>query len=333
MLDARKIHEESIVIDAVSPLLLNKSYTDLYRQGGVTAVCPTVSLGGTAGEQVKVLGSWLRHIRQDPSLILSTSVRDIERAKELNRLALIFHFQGTDSIEDNLDLVDAYYALGVRVIQLTYNVKNRVGDGCTERTDAGLSEFGIKLVQRLNELGIAVDCSHTGVRTTLDAMEVSTAPVIFTHANARSVFDSKRNITDEQIRGIAKTNGVIGVNIVPYYIVKHVRPTIDQLLDHVSYIASLVGVDHVGIGFDYFGGQQPFVSDEEANQIYRSFIDAGKWDPNVTPPPTQLYPEGLDTPAYMANLTPALIRRGFSEQEVKKILGGNWMRVFAEIWK
>ncbi|MEX4004866.1 dipeptidase [Paraburkholderia sp. EG285A] len=335
MIETTDLYNDAIVIDACSPLMVfNKEYVGYYSRGGVTAVAPTVTaFGGNASEQVKMLGEWLKFVRQNPKVLLVKSMEDIRRAKREERLGLIFHFQGTDSLEANLDLLDAYYALGVRMIQLTYNVKNRVGDGCTERTDSGLSEFGIKVVQRMNELGIAVDCSHTGHRTTLEAMEVSSRPVVFSHANAKALFDNKRNITDEQIKALAATRGVIGVNVVPYYMVNTIRPTMDHVLDHIEYIANLVGVDHVGIGFDYFGGQQPFISEEEATRLWQTGVDKGKYTPEVTPAPTQLYPEGLDTPEYMPNLVPAMLKRGFSQEDVRKILGGNWMRVFAEIWQ
>src|SRR5690606_23579948 len=142
-----------------------------------------------------------------------------------------------DPVEDDLHLLDTYKALGVGVIQLTYNVRNRLGDGASEETDAGLSHFGIAFVRRCNELGIIVDCSHTGARTTLDAIEVSSQPVIFSHANARAVHPSNRNITDEQIRALAAKGGVIGVVGFPGFVSHMARPSLDRFIDHIDHIA------------------------------------------------------------------------------------------------
>ena len=137
-----KVHEEAIVIDAVCPLLQHKKYIDWYIEGGATAVAPTVASGESSSEALSSIGGWLRFVKDDERLTLVKRAADIERAKRNGKTGIILHFQGTGPIEDNLDLVDAYKELGVGVIQLTYNVKNRVGDGASERTDCGLSYFG-----------------------------------------------------------------------------------------------------------------------------------------------------------------------------------------------
>lgn len=207
-------YENAIVIDAVCPLLRRRDATTYYKDGGVTAVAPSLVAGyGGSATALKNIGSWTRRIKTSDDLLHVTSANDILTAKETGKLGIIFHFQGTDPIEDDLDLVDAYATLGLRMVLLAYNVKNRVGDGCAERTDGGLSIFGLKLVERLNENGIVVDCSHTGRRTTLDAIEASRAPVVFSHANPIGVTDSPRNITDEQIKAIARTGGLIALAV------------------------------------------------------------------------------------------------------------------------
>lgn len=326
------VHEDAIIIDGVSPLVRRRQFIELYVQGGFTCVAATVATAMPAGEAVKDLGDWLRFIDSRPDLLLVRTAADIERAKRERKFGLIFHFQGTDPFEDDLNLVEAYRALGVRMVQLTYNVKNRVGDGCEERTDAGLSRFGLALIERLNANGIVVDCSHTGYRTTLEAIDASTLPVVFSHSNARAIYDTVRNITDEQAKAVARTGGLIGVDVVPYFVVPRGRPTLDQFIAHLDHFVKVAGIDHVALGFDYFDGQQPFADDAEAERVWKAAVDSGRWNPATYPRPPHYYPEGLSTPAELRNLTRRLLERGYGAEEVKKILGGNWLRVFRAVW-
>jgi membrane dipeptidase len=325
-------YQDSIVIDAVCPLLHKPELTSWYKQGGVTACAPTIATSGAAGEALRTIGSWLRRVKTDPDLRLIRSADDILIAKRDAKLGIILHFQGTDPLEDDPDLVDAFAAAGIRMIQLTYNVKNRVGDGCAERTDSGLSIFGLRLIRRFNENGIVVDCSHTGRRTTLDAIEASSAPVVFSHANPLAVVDSPRNITDEQIKAIAKTGGLIGANGFPPFVAKSATPTMDQFIDHMAYVADLVGIDHVGLGIDYYHGVHPVSSDEEAAKLYASHLDEGRWNAETYPPPPWHMPSGMATPRDLKNLCGRMLERGFSKEDTRKALGENWLRVFRTVW-
>ena len=160
------VHAYAVVIDSTCPLLDDSVYLDVYCRGGATVVAPTVGGFDNAAHTLRRLAGWQRLLRARIDLALVTCAADIRAAKRDGRLGLYFHFQGADPIEDDLNLVEAYRALGVGVVQLTYNVRNRVGDGCEEPSDAGLSRSGRQLVARLNEAGVVVDCSHTGVRTT-----------------------------------------------------------------------------------------------------------------------------------------------------------------------
>jgi membrane dipeptidase len=327
-----KVHEDAIVIDAVCPLLQHKKYIDWYIEGGATAVAPTVASGESSSEALSSLGGWLRFIKGDERLTLVKRAADIERAKRNGKTGIILHFQGTGPIEDNLDLVDAYKELGVGVIQLTYNVKNRVGDGASERTDCGLSYFGLEFVRRCNEAKVIVDCSHTGCRTTLDAIEASTEPVVFSHANAKAVKESPRNITDEQAKAVAGTGGLVGVVGFPGFVADTTRPTLDQFIDHIDHYANLLGIDHVALGIDYYTGQFPVADEAQAEATYRSFIDTGRWRADTYPPPPHHFPEGIGTPRELPNLTKRLLDRGYSVEDTKKILGENWVRVFRAVW-
>lgn len=331
--DARRIHDEAIVIDAVCPLLMDPAHLGLYQEGGCTVVAPTVAgFEGGAAVALRSLGRWLKLVRERDDLTLIRSAADVEAAKREGKLGILPHFQGTEPIEDSLDLVDAYKELGVGIIQLAYNVKNRVGDGCEERTDAGLSRFGLKLIERMNRARVIVDCSHTGYRTTMEAIAASTAPVVFSHANPRAVHPSPRNIQDDQYRAIAATGGLVGMVGYPAFVSASPRPSLDQFIAHIDHTVALIGIDHVALGIDYFLGQDPICPPDAAAALYRSFIESGAWTAESYPPPPYIYPAGIETPAGLPALTARLLERGYAAEDVRKILGGNWVRVYRAVW-
>jgi len=329
---ADDLHNRSIIIDGVCPLVMDDPhYLQWYREGGVTALAPTV--GGWEGARTTLdrIASWRHLLSERKDLSLVQRAKDIEIARQRGLLGIYLHLQGADPIENNLNLIDVYKALGVGVVQLTYNVRNRVGDGCEERTDTGLSRFGIQLIERLNHAQIIVDCSHTGYRTSLEAVECSSAPVILSHSNAATVHSSARNVPDDLIRAIAKSGGVIGVAGFPAMIAGTTTPSLDQFIAHIDAIASLVGIDHVGLGIDYYWGQAGVASDEAATASYEAAVRAGRWS-SAYPPPPHNYPAGINTPKTLRNLTRRLLERGYSGADVQKILGENWLRVMRSVW-
>jgi membrane dipeptidase len=330
--DFSRLHRESIIIDAVCPLVKDcPEYIEWYRSGGVTALAPTIASVESARASLDRLATWHRLLRERSDLLLVSRAHDVVTAKETGRIGIYFHFQGTGPIEDNLDLVDLYKALGVGIVQLTYNVKNRVGDGCEERTDAGLSRFGIKLIERLNSAKVIVDCSHTGFRTSMDAIECSTAPVVLSHSNAAWVHGTARNVPGELIDAVAKSGGVIGVAGFPAMVGTASQPSLDEFIAHIDAIVTRVGIDHVGLGIDYYIGQSGVSDDEAALRTYRQMVNAGIWATSYPLPPHH-YPAGMETPRTLSNLTERLLQRGYAAIDVAKVLGGNWLRIMERIW-
>jgi membrane dipeptidase len=330
--DGQTLHRSSIVIDAVCPLASEAfEYLEWYREGGVSTLAPTVGGLGGARETLAAIAKWHREIAQRDDLALVSSVQDVIDAKAENKLGIFFHFQGVEPLEGDLNFAKMYKALGVGMVQLAYNVKNRVGDGCEERTDAGLSEFGLKLIRCLNDDRIIVDCSHTGLRTSLEAAEVSRHPVVLSHSNVASVHPSRRNVASELIDAIARSGGVIGLVGFPAMVASDPTPTIDQFIDHVDAVADRVGIDHVALGLDYYAGQAGVATDEAARRYYDKFVAEGLWG-SAYPPPPHNYPAGIETPKTFFNLTVRLLERGYNEDEVRKVLGGNWMRVMQQVW-
>jgi membrane dipeptidase len=326
------LHAEAIVIDAVCPLAADRRYLGWYREGGVTVTVPTVATTESAQSTFRTIAGWKRAIAADPTLMPIRRAGDVTAAKSAGRMGIALHFQGTAPIEDDLDLVEVYKELGVGVIGLCYNVKNRVGDGADERTDCGLSHFGVALVKRLNEAGVIVDCSHTGLRTSLDAIEVSRQPVVLSHSNPCGIHRSRRNVPDELIKAIAATGGIIGTAGFPAFLGTETRPTLDRFIDAIAYVADLVGIDHTGLGMDYYLGQHEVLPQEQAQAMYDDAVAAGVWRADTYPPPPHYYPEGISTPRTLPKLTARMLRRGFGTDEIRKVLGLNWMRLYRTIW-
>lgn len=332
MTDALKLHRDSIVIDAVCPLAEHDPrYLEWYREGGVTALAPTVGSIESARETISAIAVWHRLLRERDDLMLVTRSTDVETAKRSGRLGIFLHIQGTDPIERNLDLIDLYKGLGVGIIQLTYNVKNHVGDGCEERTDGGLSRFGLKLIERLNAARVIVDCTHTGLRTSLEAIEHSSAPVVLSHSNVAAVQQSARNVSDSLIKAIAQSGGVIGVCGFPPMVASRRAPSLDDFLAHIDALVGRVGIDHVALGIDYYSGQAGVADDKDAKRIYEQALRNGSWGSSYSPPPHH-YPEGMETPRTLQKLTVRLLERGYHEVDVRKILGENWLRVMHAVW-
>lgn len=332
-MSTQELHRDALIIDMTCPLARDPSYVEWWREGGVKVIAPTI-IGFSAGarEGLAEIGAWHRFCRERGDATIVRTAADIETAHRDGKMGLILHSQGTSIIEDQLDLVDGFAMAGLRVVQLCYNTKNLVGDGAGERTDSGLSDFGVKLIGRLNELNLAIDCAHTGHRTSMDAVEHSSAPVIISHANAKVVHANLRNVDDELIKAVAATGGVVGTVGFPAFLCSKGQPSLDKFIDDIAYKADLVGIDHTGLGIDYYLGQWPVEDDAKAETRYQSLIADGHWRPTQYPPPPYKYPEGIETPRTLHRLTERFVERGFSEEDIRKVLGNNWLRVLRQIW-
>lgn len=248
------------------------------------------------------------------------SVEDIRKAKHEKKLAIGFHFQGSVALESDLNLVSLYYELGVRQMLLAYNQMNSAATGCHERVDAGLSLYGRRLVSEMNRVGMLVDCTHVGFRATMEMMELSTSPVIFSHSNSRKIWDHERNITDEQARACAQKGGLVGVTGVGKFMSKHGTAEVSDLLPHIKHFAELIGPDRVALGIDnvYF-----------LEQHYRNVArNPDTWPKGYPSPPWHYF-----SPEQVPELKDCLMREGFSQRETNGILGENYLRVANQVWK
>ena len=268
------------------------------------------------------LSVWRRFLAQNADrYLLLDRAEDAERARRDGKLAVGFHFQGTTPFGRELGLVEVFYQLGVRYALLAYNQRNHVGDGCHEPEQSGLSRFGRELVAEMQRVGMLVDCSHTGDRTAREAIEMATAPVIYSHANAASAYAHDRNISDGMARACAETGGVIGVNGIGWFLGQSADLTA-LLFRHVDHWVQLLGPSHVGIGLD--------AVTDPANTLAAVRRDPVKW------PAEQGYQsESLPAcgPDCLEPLTGLMLAAGYSEADCRGILGENWLRLARETWK
>ena len=363
---AMAIHRSSIVVDTHNDILsmmtddnydlgvssVGKYHTDLARmkQGGVTAEFFSVYVdrkyateGGSARRALDMIDYVYRAVERHPrQLMFATSTADIRRAKAQGKIAALMGIEGGHAIEDSLMALRDFHRLGVRYMTLTHNNTNNWADSCCDAAKHnGLSDFGKEVVREMNRIGMLVDVSHVSDKTMSDVMDISTAPVIASHSSARALGDRPRNIPDDLLRRFAKNGGVVMVNFFPAFIDKNVieaskaraerlKPQLDDLakkykddpkrleeerdklfaanplpatplsvlIDHFDHIAKVAGVDHVGIGSDFDG--------------------------------VSSLPVGMEDISKLPSITFELLKRGYSERDVRKILGGNFMRAFAQ---
>lgn len=328
--ESGELHRRAIVIDGLDTSRWGSEevYRGL-REGGVTAINATVAIWDDYASALKNMTDWLGWFEEFAELIRSVrTVEDIQSAKSEGRTAVILGWQNASPIGNDLANLRLFHALGLRIVQLTYNERNLLGNGCYERSDDGLSKFGLAAVREMNRLGILIDLSHVGDRTTLEAIEHSEAPVAFTHANARSQFDHPRNKTDEAIKRLAARGGVIGANAFPMFFPQGFETSLDSYLNAVDYLVSLVGVDHVGIGTD-------FCMEQDRPWFEWIFSSQGTIPADHVPetPSPYRHLQGFGSPREWPRVTEGLLARGYQEADVLKILGGNWLRLFRQVWK
>ena len=293
------------------------------REAGVTVVGMNVGYGEQGIEpHVRMLAHFRAWIKSQPERYLQVeSVDDVALAKETGRLGIFFDIEGANAIDDQLSTIALYYDLGVRWMLMAYNRNNRVGGGCMD-DDPGLSAFGRAVVADMNRVGMIPCCSHTGKRTALDVIAASASPVIFSHSNPRAVWDHPRNIDDEAILACARRGGVVGINGVGAFLAAG-EVSGKTLARHVDYVAQLAGVDHVGIGLD-------FVFDQE--ELKAAFAAT----PHLFGNDAQRYADGscpFASPEQIPELAAELAAKGYSGDDLRKILGENWLRIARTVWK
>ncbi len=308
------------------------------RERRIDLICGTVAPVGNGDDRyrdsVEGIAGWDRLIAAHPALIAKIeSAADIRAARRAGKAGIVYNFQDTTALEGDAARVDTFATLGVRVIQLTYNKRNLAGDGCLERANAGLSDFGREVVARINRANVLLDLSHAGQRTIAEGIAASTAPPAITHSACRALTDHPRNTPDAEMRALADKGGVFGVYLMPFLLLRG-QPGKENLLRHLDHAVNVCGEDHVGIGTDNpFLGYE--INDETrrrhrentAERVRRGIAAPGE-DPEV-----MLYVEGYNGGDRYDRIAADLRRRGWSAARVDKVMGDNFVRLFGAVWR
>lgn len=351
------VFDESIVIDGCS--VSATAWHDRIERSGATALQTVVTWPrDDLTQALNRIQIHRRIIRDEKRFELVQHVDDIRRCKEEGRVGLVLGAQSTDMLGRDASLVEVLYDAGLRVMQLVYNERNMVADGSLEKSNAGLSHFGRELVQAMNEAGMLIDLVDTGIESSLETIELSDKPCVFSRLNPRATtLEQQRNLTDEQIKACAAKGGVIG--LIPYSplcaTTPGVRPTIDDYIRHIDYVVDLVGIDHVAIGTDseatpgsvspdlaLLMGRIGRMARGSEHSIGAISAAMGLSKPRTTPPTYFEMAEalqhgnwgalGFENVEKLPDLAAALTAAGWSAEHLGKLLGGNLLRVYAANW-
>ena len=319
------LHEELIVIDG---LIVSNWSADVFRdmrKGGLTAANCTCCVWEGFAETMNNVAQWNGWFREHDDLIVKArTVADIRRVKEEGRTAIILGFQNTSAFEDKLGAVQLFKDAGVGIAQLTYNTQNYAGSGCYESSDSGLSDWGRELVAEMNRVGMLIDLSHVGSRTSDDTIRESAKPVAYTHCCPSALKPHPRNKSDGELRFIADQGGMIGVTMFPAFLKRGADSTVEDYVEAMEHVISVAGEDHVAFGTDFTQGYGHDFFDWITNDKgdARSLI-------KFSPMPN---PKGVETIGQLPNLTAAMERAGWTEGRIRKVMGENWLSFLAEVW-
>jgi len=298
------------------------------KHAGLTAFIDGVASMGhswSLDEAIREIG--LRGCDMEHSsdkIIRALRADDVRRAKREGKTAIFMTIENAEPVGNDLDNLDLLYGLGLRSMGLAYNKRNLVGDGRTERTDSGLSSFGLRYIERMNALGMIIDAAHAGIRTTLEAAEASKDPIIISHTGAKAIYNTGRMATDEELTAVASKGGLIGIHSGPNVLSNDSHQGVETMIDHLDYCVKLVGIDHVVIGSDnYFGDKNA----NHAHTIREHSADGLQNYLTFSAP----FMEGIENPSEWMNITRALVKRGYSDEEIQKLIGGNTLRLVEQV--
>ena len=335
---AVRIHKNSVIIEGHRDVF---EKFHLEKQGCVNPVLnvtlPRLKRANISTTFYAICGDSLTHVR-GTYRYLNSALENIdalrqEIAASQGQMKLILHredlpteptpncvhfvlsFEGGRPLENRLEHLRNFYQLGLRAMQITWNLRNELADGVKEeRTGGGLSEFGVAVVKEMDRLGMVIDLAHISRAGWFDVLKVASGPVCCSHSNCKNVFHHFRTVDDEQIKALAQTGGVMGINAIATMVAT--EPTLDKLVDHISHIADLVGIDHVGLGLDFVKDDGPLFPEDEIFGVGQN----------------RLIPD-FENEDDLINITDCMVRRGFAETDISKVLGGNFLRVLRQVLK
>ncbi|SFJ26291.1 dipeptidase [Thermoflavimicrobium dichotomicum] len=342
MEQVKQIHQCAHIVDAHFDLLMDveiqrgygrkkvieTDYLPKFREGGVNTVVAAIYIDNQFVPEMSLrkalnqIQALYAEMDESPEVIsLCRSVADIQKAEEEGKIGFILSLEGAEPLYRDVNLLRIFYELGLRKLGFVWSRRNDAGDGSDfilgrKRKQGGLSDFGFELIEKAEELGIVLDVTHLNDEGFWDVMEAARHPVIASHSNCRSICPSPRNLSDDQIKAIAEKGGVIGINAVSFVVADtDEQANVDGLLAHMDHIKRLVGIEHMGLGLDLCEDFMKYIAPETLAQIPRKPFDVIKGHGEIP------------------KITEALLKHGYKESDIEQILGGNWLRVYREVWK
>jgi membrane dipeptidase len=285
----------------------------------------TSKMGWKWTDVIHDLGMHVADVAHQSVVFVASTVDDIRRAHQTGRIAMVPSLEGAAPIENELDRLDVLYGLGVRMIGVAYSESNQLGGGIRDPGDGGLSKFGRDAVRRMNRLGMAIDVSHTGDVTATQTCAASERPVFLSHSGARALFPERKLKTDDLLKAVAQTGGVIGVEASPHTTItpSHPRHNLEGVMEHVEYCIDVMGIDHVGFGLDTFFGDHVGL-----HRAYGGFMDSGE-DPEHE---WVDYVEGIENVSEFPNVIRWLVAHGYTDEQIAKLAGDNALRALSAVW-
>ncbi len=322
-----------------------EQYLDFWAASGVNVACGTYAGPGPIDQAFETSVTGIAQARAivdalDDRMLLVLKADDIERAYREDRFGLVIDFQNTTPFTDRLERIDVFHNMGLRMCQLSYNIGTLVGEGCTEVHKGGLTYFGRAVVERLNELDIIVDVSHCSEQVGWDALDVSSAPVVVSHSCSAAVCYHDRGKSDGLAKAIADSGGFFGAVVIPGFIQETTEATLDDFVDHVVHLVNVMGIDHVGIGTDKAGpgpGTDSMIEwpadmpDDTLSPLLPGSFNYTGFRIEEHRLGDEYHIVGYNDFRDWPNLTVALADRGFNEEELRKLLGLNFLRVFSDV--
>ena len=310
-----------IVVDGLQISNWDRSTLEEVQQGGVHGLNATCAVWDGTVETIRNIADWIVLARDNEDLVqLVTTSQEIRDAAQAEKVAVILGFQNTSPFEQDYSLVEVFHKLGVRIAQLTYNIQNYVGGSCYDPSDSGLTRFGTKIVSEMNRVGMLIDLSHVGNKTSLDAINVSESPVAITHANPLWFANSPRNKPDDVIKNLVERGGVIGACMYPN-IIGGKDATFKDFSNMLLRLIDQVGIEHVAIGSD---------STRNWGKHHVEVLRDGRWRQREEATWPE-WPDWFKSPKDFPRLAEALSQSGISDEDLSALLGGNWLRLFDEV--
>ncbi len=318
-----------ITIDCLQYCNWSRDIFEQMREGGVDAVHVTIAYWENARETLSNIGEWNQLFERHSDLVMPVrEVADITRARELGKTGIFFGFQNCSPIEDDISLVEVFNQLGVHIMQLTYNNQSLLGAGCYEEHDAGITRFGKVVIEEMNRVGMIVDMSHSAERSTLEAIELSDRPITISHANPNFFHPALRNKSDRVLKALAESRGMLGLSLYPFHLKNGSSCSLQDFCEMVAKTVEMMGIDRVGIGSDLCLGQDLSVLEWMRNGRWSKQKDYGEGSSQNADWPAQ--PAWFASSEHFPNISGGLSELGFQQQDIDKVMGGNWFRFLDE---